>query len=194
MPKAEIEGDGRSADGLRRAHVAGAQEADRRGLEIQDLPDLHQPAAREDRRHVQQPRNHHRQPRAEVLCLVAWTSAASPASRTATSWSAAGPGQGGQEKVAPPSARSQFDIIRRGHLEERRPARPRGRKRIVERAAPGSRTANSSARVARTRKQFSGQPEVYKAIDDRVRRELGLTREAEPGRRRLPLVLADGWG
>ena len=60
--------DGRSADGPAGApDVAGAPQAHRRRLEVEDLPDLHQPAPREDRRHVRQPRNHHRRPRAEVL-------------------------------------------------------------------------------------------------------------------------------
>jgi recombination protein RecA len=34
-----------------------------------DLPDLHQPAAREDRRHVRQPGDDDRRPRAEVLLV-----------------------------------------------------------------------------------------------------------------------------
>ena len=60
--------DGRSADGPAGApDVAGAAQAHRRRVEVEDLPDLHQPAAREDRRDVRQPRNHHRRPRAEVL-------------------------------------------------------------------------------------------------------------------------------
>ena len=40
--------------------------------------------------------------------------------------------------------------------------------------------ASGSARGARTRRQFlKDNPDVYKAIEDRVRRELGLTREPE---------------
>ena len=39
------------------------------GVEIENLSDLHQPAAREDRRHVRQPRNDDRWARAEVLRL-----------------------------------------------------------------------------------------------------------------------------
>ena len=83
--------DGRSADGAAgAAHVAGAPQAHRRRLEVEDMPDLHQPAPREDRRHVRQPGNDDRRPRAEVLLRRSgWTSAASPASRTATSSSAA---------------------------------------------------------------------------------------------------------
>ena len=62
--------DGRGADGSAGpADVAGAAQADRRGLEVEDQPDLHQPAAREDRRHVRQPGNDDRRPGAEVLCL-----------------------------------------------------------------------------------------------------------------------------
>ena len=71
VPRAEIEGrDGRRAGGpAGAADVAGAAQAHRRRLEVEDLPDLHQPAPREDRRDVRQPRNHHRRPRAEVLLL-----------------------------------------------------------------------------------------------------------------------------
>ena len=53
------------------ADVAGAAQADRRGLEIENLPDLHQPDSRKDRRDVRQPGNHHRRPRAEVLFVGA---------------------------------------------------------------------------------------------------------------------------
>ena len=64
--------DGRRADGASGPpHVAGAPQADRRGVEVEDVPHLHQPAAREDRRHVRQPRNDDRRPRAEVLLVGA---------------------------------------------------------------------------------------------------------------------------
>ena len=49
--------DGRIADGpAGAADVAGAAQAHRRGVEVEDVPDLHQPAAREDRRDVRQSR------------------------------------------------------------------------------------------------------------------------------------------
>ena len=49
--------DGRSADGpAGAADVAGAAQAHRHRVEVEDLPHLHQPAAREDRRHVRQSR------------------------------------------------------------------------------------------------------------------------------------------
>ena len=64
--------DGRSADGpAGAAHVAGAAQAHRRRLQIEDDAHLHQPAAREDRRDVRQPGNDDRRPRAEVLRLGA---------------------------------------------------------------------------------------------------------------------------
>ena len=83
--------DGRRADGpAGAADVAGAPQAHRRRLEVEDVPDLHQPAAREDRRHVRQPRNDDRRPRAEVLLpRSASTSGGSRASRKATRSSAA---------------------------------------------------------------------------------------------------------
>src|SRR3989441_355764 len=42
-------------------------EAQRHRFEIQNVPDLHQPDTREDRRHVWQSRNHHRRARPEAL-------------------------------------------------------------------------------------------------------------------------------
>ncbi len=62
--------DGRSADGpAGAADVAGAAQAHRRRLEVEDVPHLHQSAAREDRRDVRQSGNDHRRPRAEVLLV-----------------------------------------------------------------------------------------------------------------------------
>ena len=59
---------GRAADGLAGApDVAGAAQADRDRLEVENLPDFHQPDPRKDRRDVRQSGNHHRRPRAEVL-------------------------------------------------------------------------------------------------------------------------------
>ncbi len=53
--------DGRSADGTAgTAHVASPAQAHRRGLQVEDRADLHQPAAREDRRDVRQPGDDHR--------------------------------------------------------------------------------------------------------------------------------------
>ena len=54
VPRAEIEGEmGDSQVGLQAlADVPGAPEADRRGVEIEHLPHLHQSVAREDRRDV----------------------------------------------------------------------------------------------------------------------------------------------
>ena len=64
--------DGRSADGpAGAADVAGAAQAHGRRLEVEDVPDLHQSAAREDRRDVRQSGNDDRRPRAEVLLVGA---------------------------------------------------------------------------------------------------------------------------
>ncbi len=71
VPKAEIEGD--MGDSARRppgaAHEPGAPEAHRRHRPLQDVRDLHQPAAREDRRDVRQSRDDHRRQGAQVLRL-----------------------------------------------------------------------------------------------------------------------------
>ena len=54
VPKAELDGEmGDSHMGLQaRLDVAGAAQADGNGFEVADLPDLHQPDSREDRRDV----------------------------------------------------------------------------------------------------------------------------------------------
>src|SRR6267142_2493462 len=49
--------------------VTSPAQAHRNRFEIQNMPDLHQPDPRKDRRHVRQSRNDHRRPRPEVLCL-----------------------------------------------------------------------------------------------------------------------------
>ena len=64
--------DGRRADGpAGPADEPGAPQAHGHRLEEQDQPDLHQPAAREDRRDVRQPRDHDGRPRAQVLLVGA---------------------------------------------------------------------------------------------------------------------------
>ena len=73
VPKAEIEGEmGEAQMGLQARlmsqalrKLTGVVSKSRTTL------DLHQPAAREDRRDVRQPGNHHRRARAEVLCVGA---------------------------------------------------------------------------------------------------------------------------
>ena len=87
-----------------------------------------------------------------------------------------------QDGAALPRGRVRHHVRRR-HLEGRRPARPRRRAQASSRrAARGSRTAASgSARAARTSKDFlRDNPAIFKAIEERVRKELGLTRDAEP--------------
>ena len=73
VPRSELEGEmGDAQMGLQARLMSQALRkltADR--LEEQDLPHLHQPAAREDRRDVRQPRDHDRRPRAQVLRLGA---------------------------------------------------------------------------------------------------------------------------
>ncbi len=91
VPKAELEGEmGDSHMGLQARLMSQAlRKLTGAVVENQYLPDLHQPDPREDRRHVRQPRNHHRRARAQVLLLGSrWTSAASRPSRTATASSA----------------------------------------------------------------------------------------------------------
>ena len=69
VPRAEIEGEmGDSFVGIQaRLDEPGAAQADRRGQPLQHGARLHQPAAREDRRHVRQPGDDAGRPRAQVL-------------------------------------------------------------------------------------------------------------------------------
>ncbi len=92
VPKAEIEGEmGDAQMGLQARLMSQAlRKLTGAVSKIEDLPHLHQPAPRENRRHVRQPRNDDRRPCAEVLRVGAHRHPAHrAASRTATPWSAA---------------------------------------------------------------------------------------------------------
>ena len=160
--------DGRSADGpAGAADVAGAAQAHRRRLEVEDVPHLHQPAAREDRRDVRQSRNDDRRPRAEVLLVGAHRH---PPHRQHQGRRRRGrrpharEGREEQGGAAVPRGRVRRHV-RRGHLARRRSARPRASsKRSSRRAARGSPTAASgSARAARTRSSSSRKPRRSRA-------------------------------
>src|SRR5580692_12809541 len=59
---------GRRADGVAgAADVAGSAEADGDRIEVEDLPDIHQPDSRKDRGNVRQSRDDYRRTGAEVL-------------------------------------------------------------------------------------------------------------------------------
>ena len=149
VPKAEIDGDmGDSHVGLQaRLMSPGAAQADRRDQPLEHLGHLHQPAPREDRRHVRQPGDDHRRPRAEVLRLGA---PGHPPDRVdqgrARRRSAAASGQGRQEqgRAAVPPGRVRHHV-QRGHLGRRQRARRGDRSRdrqevrrlvLVRRRAP----------------------------------------------------------
>jgi recombination protein RecA len=69
VPRAEIEGEmGDAQMGLQARLMSQAlRKLTGASSPVEDLPDLHQPAPREDRRHVRQPRDDDGRPRAEVL-------------------------------------------------------------------------------------------------------------------------------
>ena len=73
VPRAELEGEmGESHMGLQaRLMSQGAAQADGCHKPQPDSADLHQPAAREDRRHDRQPRDHTGRSGAQVLCVGA---------------------------------------------------------------------------------------------------------------------------
>ena len=109
------------------ADEPGPAQADRRRLALEHRARLHQPAAREDRRHVRQPGDDARRPRAQVLRLGA---PRHPADRDDQDGHRVGrqpgPGQGREEqgRAAVPRRRVRRHV-RRGHLQGGRPARRR---------------------------------------------------------------------
>ena len=156
VPRAEIDGEmGEAQMGLQARLMSQAlRKLTGAVSKIEDLPDLHQPAAREDRRHVRQPGNDHRRPRAEVLRVGAHRH---PAHRRDQGRRAGGrrphPREGGQEqgRAAVPRGGVRRDVRRRASRRKAICSISPSSARSSRRAAPGSPTAASvSARAART--------------------------------------------
>ncbi len=140
------------------ADVAGDAQALGHALAVRHHGDLHQPAPREDRRDVRQPRDHPGRPRAEVLLLgpAGRAQDREPQGRDRRRRLAhAGQGREEQGRAAVPPVRVRHHV-RQGHLQGGSPPRRRRRPRDrQEERAPGSPTrASSSGRAARTRAQF----------------------------------------
>ena len=186
VPRAEIEGEmGDAPDGPAGApHVAGAAQAHRRHLEVEDGAHLHQPDPREDRRHVRQPRNHHRRPRAEVL-LVGPHRHPPHRRHQGRRRGRRRPHQrqGRQEQDGPALPRSRVR-----HRSTARACRARAtcstwrsRRKIVEKS--GAWFSYGGERLGQGRENVKAflkeHPEMRDAIDEKVRRELGMTREVE---------------
>jgi recombination protein RecA len=88
-----------------------------------------------------------------------------------------------KNKVAPPFREAEFDVMYGEGISRTGDLLDLGvEKRIIEKS--GAWFAYSGERLGQGRenaKQYlKDNPAVYKAIEDRVRRELGLTRDAEP--------------
>jgi len=88
-----------------------------------------------------------------------------------------------KNKVAAPFREAEFDVMYGEGISRTGDLLDLGvEKRIVEKS--GAWFAYGGERLGQGRenaKQYlKDNPEVYKAIEDRVRRELGLTRDAEP--------------
>jgi recombination protein RecA len=88
-----------------------------------------------------------------------------------------------KNKVAPPFREAEFDVMYGEGISKTGDLLDLGvDKRIIEKS--GAWFAYGGERLGQGRenaKQFlKDHPEVYAAIDERVRKELGLTREAEP--------------
>ena len=131
VPRAELEGEMGDAQMGMQARLMS--QALRKLTAIvsksEHLPHLHQPAAREDRRDVRQPRDHDRRPRAQVLLLGA---ARHPPHRLPQGRRRGHrqprQGEGGQEQGGPALPRGRVrHPLRRGHQQGRRPPRPRRR-------------------------------------------------------------------
>ena len=86
-----------------------------------------------------------------------------------------------KNKVAPPFREAEFDVSTARASPRRGPPRSRGRQ--AHRRKSGAWFAYGGERLGQGRenaKQFlRDNPEVFKAIEERVRRELGMVRDAE---------------
>ena len=172
--------DGRRADGhAGPPHEPGPAQAHLHRVQEQDLPHLHQPAPREDRRHVRQPRDHHRRPRAEVLRVHP---PRHPPHRLAQGRRRGhrqpGQGQGGQEQGrARRSARpSSTSSTARASARKATSSTSASTTRSSRSRAPGTpSTASAWARAARTARQFlKDNDDIRNEIDARLRKGLGL--------------------
>ena len=148
---------GRDGRQLRRhpgpAHEPGPAQADRRREPLEHRPRLHQPAAREDRRHVRQPGDDARRPRAQVLRLGP---AGHPPRRDDQDRHGVGrqprPGQGRQEQGRRRRSASPSSTSCTARASPRRAASWTSASRWTSspRPAPGSPSARpASARAAR---------------------------------------------
>ena len=192
VPKAEIEGEmGEAQMGLQARLMSQAlRKLTGAVSKSKTLPHLHQPAAREDRRHVRQSGNDDRRPRAEVLRVGAHghpPHRQHQGRRRRRRRPHAREGRQEQGGAAVPRGRVRRHVRRR-HLAKRAICSTSAvDKRIIEKS--GAWFAYGGERLGQGRenaKQFlKDNPDIYKAIEDRVRRELGMTREVPKRSRRL---------
>jgi recombination protein RecA len=180
VPRAELEGEmGDSHVGLQARLMSQAPaQADRDRRQVENHTDLHQPDPREDRRHVRQPRDHHRRPGAQVLSSVRIDIrriAAIKDGETVTGIARQGEGGEEQGRGALPPGRVRHRL-RRGHLAHRRARRPRSG---AESGAEERRLVHyGDVRLGQGRenaKQFlRDNPDVAEEIETKLRTTLGL--------------------
>ena len=185
VPRAEIEGEmGDAQMGLQARLMSQAlRKLTGVVVEVEDVAGLHQPAAREDRRDVRQPRDDHRRARPEVLRLGP---PRHPAHRQHQGRRHGGrrphARQGRQEQggAALPRGRVRHPV-RRGHLASEGDLLDLAvDRKIVEKS--GTWFSFGGERLGQGRenaKQFlKDNPAIFKTMEEQVRKELGLTREA----------------
>ena len=85
-----------------------------------------------------------------------------------------------KNKVAPPFREAEFDVITAKGSPRRRSSRSAVDKRIVEKSGAWFAFGGDRLGQGRETKAFlRDNPDIFRVIEEKVRKELGLVREAE---------------